>query len=174
MFKSKPFTTKDIVIIGLLSAITFLFTAVLPIPVGPTAGGLSHLGNVPVFVAAFVFGSRHAAFSGAIGMALFDLSSGAYAIWAPYTFIIRLVMGYIVGGISQKKNGTHLAYNLAGFLLSSIWMMVGYYFAEVILYGNWIAPFTSIVGNITQLVIGIAIALPVTLFVKKYYKVSLK
>jgi uncharacterized membrane protein len=39
--------------------------------------------------------------------------------------------------------------------ISGIWMLMGYYIAEVILYGNWLTPATSIPGNIAQLVIGL-------------------
>ena len=40
--------------------------------------------------------------------------------------------------------------NVVSVILALIIKVVGYYFAEVILYGNWIAPLGSIPGNIVQ------------------------
>ena len=49
-------------------------------------------------------------------------------------------------------------------------MIAGYYIAEVILYGNWLAPIYSIPGNIVQLVIGIVVSLPLSAGMKKVIK----
>mgnify|MGYP000050969488 CR=1 FL=1 len=40
--------------------------------------------------------------------------------------------------------------NVISIILALIIKVVGYYFAEVILYGNWIAPLGSIPGNVVQ------------------------
>ena len=102
-------------------------------------------------------------------MALFDLSSG-WAAWAPFTFIIRGIMGYMIGSIawSGKREGNSFKINLIAIILSAICMIAGYYITEVILYGNWIAPMASITGNITQLVIGAVIGLPLAKVLKRY------
>ena len=39
--------------------------------------------------------------------------------------------------------------------------IVGYYLAEVILYGNWMAPITSVPGNLVQMGVGSVIVLVV-------------
>ena len=39
--------------------------------------------------------------------------------------------------------------------------IVGYYLAEVILYGNWRAPITSVPGNLVQMGVGSVIVLVV-------------
>ena len=46
-------------------------------------------------------------------------------------------------------------------ILALLIKIVGYYFAEVILYGNWITPFGSIPGNILQVVTAAVIVLAV-------------
>lgn len=160
---------KDMVISALLIALVFVATRFinirLPIAVN---GGLIHLGNAMLFVAAIVFGGKKGAIAGAFGMGLFDLLS-EWAIWAPATFIIRGVMGYIIGTManSNDRNGKKILWNVVGIILASIWMIVGYYVAEGILYGNWIAPLTSIPGNITQLIIGAIIGIPLAAALKK-------
>nr|WP_051931863.1 ECF transporter S component [Clostridium sp. KNHs214] len=157
------------VISALLIALVFVATRFinirLPIAVN---GGLVHLGNAMLFVAAIVFGGKKGAIAGAFGMGLFDLLS-EWAIWAPATFIIRGIMGYIIGTMANSKdrNGKKFLWNIAGIVLAAIWMVMGYYVAEGILYGNWIAPLTSILGNITQLIIGAIIGIPLAAALKK-------
>lgn len=155
--------TKDLVLTGLLTALVFIFTRFinirLPISIN---GGLIHMGNVMLFVTAIVFGKRKAAISGAVGMGLFDILSG-WALWAPFTFVVRGVMGYIIGMFAEKGEGKNVGLNLFGIVLGGIWMLLGYYLTEVILYGNWLTPFTSIYGNMIQIVIGAIIGIPVAM-----------
>ncbi|AQS08953.1 thiamine precursor transporter HmpT [Clostridium saccharobutylicum] len=169
--KSK-FKTKDMVQTALLTALVFVSTSFINIKLPIlSSGGLVHLGNVMLFIAAIIFGKQKGAIAGAVGMGLFDLSSG-WALWAPFTFIIRGVMGYIVGSIawSKGKNGSNFMINLLAILVSAIWMIAGYYISEIILYGNWVAPMASVPGNITQLVVGAVIGLPITEVIRKYIK----
>ena len=69
--------TQAIVVTAMCIALTYIFTAVVNIrlPFAPN-GGLIHLGNVPLFLAAIIFGRKTGALSGAFGMGLFDLFSG--------------------------------------------------------------------------------------------------
>jgi uncharacterized membrane protein len=152
-----PVSVKEIAVSGLFTAMVFIATMFinirLPISVN---GGLIHFGNVILFTVAIVFGKRKGAVAGAFGMGLFDIVSG-WAAWAPFTFIIRGVMGYLAGSIanSRGKDGRSFVFNLLAIVLSGIWMLAGYYVAEVILYGNWLTPVTSIPGNVAQLVLGL-------------------
>ena len=83
-------------------------------------------------------------------MGLFDLLS-EWAMWAPFTFVVRGIMGYIIGKIawSNGREGNNMLVNIAGILVSGVWMIAGYYATEGILYGNWVSPVMSIPGNIT-------------------------
>lgn len=161
--------TRDLVLSSVLIALVFIATKFinirLPISIN---GGLIHLGNVMLFMAAIIFGKKHGAISGAFGMALFDIVSG-WAAWAPFTFVIRGIMGYIVGKIAwaNNRNGDSMVWNLVAILVSGIWMVGGYYMTEGILYGNWIAPATSIPGNLIQIASGIVLGLPLVAALKK-------
>lgn len=166
------FKTKDMVETALLTALVFVATAFINIRLPILAsGGLVHLGTVMLFITAIVFGKEKGAIAGAIGMAIFDLSSG-WALWAPFTFIVRGVMGYMVGSITWSKNreGNNFLFNVLAVILSGAWMIVGYYITEGILYGNWLTPVASIPGNITQIVIGLILGLPIAKVLKKYVK----
>jgi len=148
--------TRDLVETGLLIALVFASTMFinirLPISIN---GGLIHMGNVALFLSAMLFGKNKGAIAGAFGMGLFDILSG-WAIWAPFTFIVRGVMGYIIGSISHGNGrfAESLPFNALAIFAGSIWMLLGYYVTEVILYGNLFSPITSIPGNITQILFG--------------------
>ena len=164
------FSTKDLVETALLTTLVFVATAFITIRLPIlSSGGLVHLGNVILFAAAILFGKKKGAIAGAVGMAIFDLSSG-WALWAPFTFIVRGIMGYIVGTIaySNNKNGDNFLINILAVFVSGIWMIIGYYITEVILYGNLLAPVASIPGNITQLVVGLVLGLPLAKILKRY------
>ncbi|WP_066065167.1 ECF transporter S component [Neobacillus soli] len=157
---TKTTNTKAIVINALFIALTFVATMFINIRLPIMGnGGLIHLGNVPLFIAALVYGKKTGAIAGAFGMGLFDVVSG-WALWSPFTFIIVGTMGFIVGLISEKVPGKRALVNTLAVATALIIKVVGYYFTEVILYGNWIQPFGSVPGNIMQVVIAGIIVVP--------------
>ncbi len=165
------FGVRDIVQVGLLAALTYVATAVINVPNG--YGGVIHLGDSMVFLAAILFGRRTGALSGAIGMTLFDLLS-PYAEWAPFTLVIKAGMAIIVGTIAYSggAKGESMVRNIVGMVLAGIWMIAGYYAAEAILYSNILAPLQSILGNVIQATAGTVIATVLLAAVKKtnYFK----
>jgi uncharacterized membrane protein len=150
--------TRDMVQIALMTAITYLSASFLNIPYG--SGGVVHLGDTMIFVAAILFGTRTAVISGALGMTMFDAFS-PYAVYAPYTFVIKLVMALIIGTIANSGNskGNNWLKNIIAMVLAGAWGVAGYYGAEVIMYGNLYAPAVNMLGNIIQVSAGGAIAL---------------
>ncbi|MFG6497562.1 ECF transporter S component [Fictibacillus sp. UD] len=159
--------TKTLVINALFVALTLVATMFINIKL-PIAGngGLIHLGNIPLFIAAFVFGRRTGAIAGAFGMGLFDLLSG-WTIWAPFTFIIVGAMGYVAGLISEKVPGKRVIVYSMAVVVAMLIKVVGYYFAEVVLYSNWIQPFGSIPGNVLQVGFAGLIVVPLVARIKK-------
>jgi len=129
-------------------------------------GGLIHLGNVPLFIAAIVYGKKTGAIAGAFGMGLFDLLSG-WTAWAPFTFIICGAIGYTIGLITEKNKGNTYIASAVAIFAACIIKVVGYYFAEVLLYGNWVVPFGSIPGNVMQIALAGIIVLPIASKLKK-------
>ena len=114
---------KEIAASGLFIAMVFIATMFinirLPISIN---GGLIHLGNVVLFTVAIAFGKKHGAIAGAFGMGLFDILSG-WAAWAPFTFVIRGVMGYLIGSISNSKgrDGKSFLLNILAIFIGSIY-----------------------------------------------------
>ena len=159
--------TKALVINALFIAITLVVTMFINIRLPIMGnGGLIHLGNVPLFIAALLYGKKTGAIAGAFGMGLFDLISG-WTLWAPFTFIIVGAMGFLAGLISEKVPGKRVFVNTLAVAVALIIKIVGYYFTEVILYGNWIQPIGSIPGNVMQVVIAGIIVVPLAGRLKK-------
>ena len=157
---------KSLAITAICLVLVYVFTAVVNIrlPFAPN-GGLVHLGNVPLFVAAILFGKRTGMIAGGIGMGLFDLFSG-WTLWAPFTLVIVGCMGFVVGAITEKRK--NMGFIVLALIAACAIKIVGYYFAEVVIYGNWVVPFTSIPGNLIQ----IGVAAVITLIIIKPLQVA--
>ena len=166
--------TLDLIMTSMLVALVFLSTFFLNIKLPISVnGGLVHLGTGMLFIASILFGPKKGALAGAIGMGLFDLVGG-WLLWAPITIVARGLQGFIVGKIawSKGRKGSSLALNVTATIVSIPFMIAVYYFGEVILYGNWIVPLTSIPGDLLQNALGMIIAIPVCVALKKvpYFK----
>lgn len=162
--------TKKIAIAGMSIALVLVATAFINIRLPIAAnGGLIHLGNVPLFIAAMLFGRKVGAIAGGVGMGLFDLLSG-WTLWAPFTFIIVGLMGYTVGGMTENHEN-NFCRNVAAITVACLIKVVGYYIAEGIIYGNWIIPVASIPGNLVQIAVAAVIVLPIIGPLKKSIKI---
>ncbi|MFJ7647782.1 ECF transporter S component [Lysinibacillus sp. NPDC097279] len=161
--------TFDLILSAMLIALVFVATLTLNIKLPIKAnGGLVHLGTGMLFTASILFGPKKGAIAGAIGMGLFDVVSG-WMLWAPITFVARGLQGYIVGKIawSNGRNGHSIAFNLFAMIISVPFMIAVYYVGEAILYANWVAPLTSIPGDLVQNILGMIVAIPVCILLKK-------
>jgi len=160
-------SAKQVAINGISIALVFIATGFINLRLPIIAnGGLIHLGNVPLFLAAIIFGKKTGAISGAVGMALFDLFSG-WTLWAPFTFVIVGIMGWVVGKITEDKSHNTILWYVIAILAALAIKIVGYYIAEGIIYGNWVAPAASIPGNIVQILTAAVIVLPLAKPLKK-------
>ena len=152
-------TIRFLTVTALFVALTYVFTAFLNLRLPIAAnGGLIHLGNVPLFLCAILFGKKSGAIAGGVGMALFDLLSG-WTAWAPFTLLIVGLMGFTVGALTEKRHGFRRL--LSALVLAAVIKVVGYYLAEVILFGSWLTPVASIPGNLIQVGVPAALVLPI-------------
>lgn len=165
--RGKKMTSKMLVMNAMFIAMVLVATMFINIRLPFMGnGGLIHLGNVPLFIAAIIYGKKTGAIAGAVGMGLFDLLSG-WTAWAPFTFIIVGAMGYVVGKMMEGEKKNPYIWSIIAIIVACVIKVVGYYFAEVILYGNWILPFGSIPGNIMQILVAGVIVIPVVEGIKK-------
>ncbi|OLR65543.1 ECF transporter S component [Peptoniphilus porci] len=153
----KNFKVKDLVITSLFIALVYVFTWIVKIqlPFAPN-GGLIHLGNVPFFLAAIFFDKRIGMTAGALGMGLFDLTSG-WVMWSPMTVISALIMGYILNEFNYKD--LKLKNLLISFVLATIVKVLVYYVGEIFILSSFVTPLASIPGNIIQIAVSSVIVL---------------
>jgi len=120
--------TKFWVFSGILIAAVFVLTFTIKIPL---LTGYFNIGDVIIMLAAILFGKGIGFLSGSFGSALSDIASG-YLVYAPFTFIIKGLEGYICGLIFEKleKGKNQNLGFITSTILSGIWMAVGYFFAE--------------------------------------------
>ncbi|WP_454206148.1 ECF transporter S component [Peptoniphilus sp. Marseille-Q6390] len=153
----KNFKVRDLVITSLFIALVYVFTWIVKIqlPFSPN-GGLIHLGNVPFFLAAIFFDKRVGMTAGALGMGLFDLTSG-WILWSPMTVISALIMGYILNKMNYKKYT--LKSLILSFILVALVKVVVYYIGEIFILSSFVAPLASIPGNLIQIGVSSVIVL---------------
>lgn len=162
--------TLNIVLTGVMAAFIYIATYInIRLPISFTDGGLIHLGGAVLVIATFLLMPVEAGLAGAIGMGLFDLLS-PYAVWAPFTFVIRLVQGIVVSKILLKNGISKTVFAMIAFTLIG---MVGYYMAEALIYGNWIAPMASMPGEFISDMVAVIIGVPVAKILRRY-KISYK
>jgi len=92
-------TLRVITNIAIFSALVFVATMIIRIPI-PATQGYFNVGDSMIYAAALLFGPLVGGFAGGIGAGLADIIG--YPIFAPGTFIIKLVEGAIVGYIGYK------------------------------------------------------------------------
>ncbi|MFA6669594.1 MAG: ECF transporter S component [Bacillota bacterium] len=152
--------THKLIVASLLTALVTVATMAFQVPV-PATKGYINLGDTVIFIAALLLGPRYGAVAGGVGSALADLLS-PYAVWAPFTFVIKglegLIVGYVFYRLFSGKNS--IGSRIAAMLLGGLWMAVGYFAAEVILYG-FPAALIELPGNTIQALGSAAIALPI-------------
>ncbi|HML36462.1 MAG TPA: ECF transporter S component [Bacillota bacterium] len=175
MAANKDRTTK-IILTGLMMAMIVVATMILVIP-NPFTTGYIHLGDAMIFLSVLILGWKHGALASGVGSALADILVG-YAIWAPWTLVIKGIMGAVMGLFILKamhKPGKSIfgvpLYQLIGMILAGLFMAAGYYVAEGIIYGNFVVAALGIPWNILQFSVGTVIA---TILAAALYKTPVK
>jgi len=146
------FSTRDLAVVGLMGSMTCVATLFFKVP-GPF--GYYHLGDGIIYLAAALFGPVAGALVGAIGSSGADLIGG-FAVWAPWTFAIKGLTGYLVGRLARMAGNT---LGLAGAMaVGALVTIGGYGLATSVLYSPE-AVVIEVYGNLVQTGAGIVIAL---------------
>ena len=161
-------TTKDLCLTALFTAIVFVMTFVpkIPIPLG-----YAHLGDAAVLLAVVLLGRKQGAIAGAVGSALADLIGG-FAIWIVPTLVIKYIMAWIFGIISQNHHNKFVinSGNLTAVFLGLVWMVAAYTIFGAILYDSMEAGLSSTPGLALKALLNAIIFL---ILVKPLQKIAL-
>ncbi len=128
---------------GLMGAFIFLGTYILSFPM---VNGYLNMGDGIILISAVILGP-FAAIPAALGSMLADLVAG-FAIYAPFTFLVKGLVGFIPALLLRKKKLT-LKTLILPFILGELIMVSGYFLADTLLFqvGAWAAlPFNLLQG----------------------------
>jgi len=135
-----PNNALSISIIGIFTALNFVITFWIQIPI-PATGGYINIGDIAVMFTALLFGPIIGGIAGGLGPMFADIFLG-YWLYAPATLLIKACEGGIVGILGHKrlrfsskirwKAFTFVAGLITGILLGSIGSL--YYSGSVELY----------------------------------------
>ena len=147
---------------AVMLAITVVMTMIIHIPILGTKGYLN-LGDMVVFLAAVMFGKKGGFVVGGLGSALADILLG-YSYYAPITFVVKGLEGFFCAALLETKTGKKLPF--LPMIIGGIWMALGYYIAEIFMYGAT-AALASIPGNLMQGMLGAVVSVLVYGALKK-------
>jgi len=148
--KMKKMKTQKLALLAMMIALTTVGTLFLRIP-GLVPNGYVNFGDMFLMFTGLLLGPAAGFTAGSFGSALADIVSG-YAIYAPITFFVKGLEGFVCGWIYKKMNQK---YAVLATLTGGVLMVFGYFIGEIILYSIGAAT-ADIFGNTLQ---GIANAL---------------
>lgn len=146
---------------AIMAALVCMTTMLIQVPNPPTQGYIN-LGDAMIFVAAVTFGPVIGGFAGGIGSALADVLLG-YPHFAIFTLVIKGLEGVIAGIVSRRieKFGAAI-----GSVAGGSEMVIGYFIVEYYLWGLG-AAITEIPGNLSQVIAGVLIGVPISQIIKR-------
>ena len=147
---SKEDSLRKLVFAGIFAAMTYIVFTFLSIPIPTIAGDkvTVHLGNAFCVLGALILGSAYGGVGGALGLTIADLMDPVYIVQAPITFVIKLLMGVIVGVIAHKMGHISTEKNLAkvfrwtvaavvaGLLFNAVFDPTIRYFYKILILGK--------------------------------------
>ena len=141
---------RKIIIAALFAALAFCATFVIKIPT--LTGGYVHLGDSIVLLSGWLLGPLFGTLAAALGSALSDLIGG-YSTYILPTFIIKGTMALIAWCMMKLFSKKNFIFTIMSGTMAGIFMVVGYYLVEAVLYG-FAGALVSVVPNIVQGVFG--------------------
>ena len=161
-YSAKKSTSVRVAMYALTTAAVMTLTFVIQIPI-PATGGYLNFGDIAIFLFALLLGSRVGGFAGGVGSALADLAGG-YAVFAPFTLLIKGAEGFLAGYISTKKS---LRRDLVAWAAGATAMVLGYFIVETLFFGGAAAASVEIPSNILQVVSGAVVSIPLAQALRK-------
>lgn len=165
---------RVIAVTGVMLAVIFVMTRSVTFSIGPA--GYVHVGDVGIYVAAFLFGPIVALIAGGAGTALADLSLG-YGQWAPGTLVIHGLQGFVAGYIGWRSG---LPKMVAAVVIGGAIVVIGYFLYMLIFIpagvldgeegkSAFAVSLASVWPNTFQVLLAAIIAMPLVLAVRQAY-----
>ena len=101
MQRTKKFDVRQIVLVGVLSALVFALSS-LEIPIAIGDGTRIHFGNIMCLLSGILFGPVVGGLSAGFGSMIYDLTHPLYIAEFWITFLTKFAMGFVAGWLAQK------------------------------------------------------------------------
>jgi len=147
---------------GVMAALVAVATFIVQIPIPATTGYLN-FGDIMIFVSALTFGPAVGGLAGSIGSSISDIAGG-FGPYAPFTFVIKGIEGTIAGLISNR---TKVSRDVLAVVIAGIEMITGYFLAEFYPLSKGWAALGEVPFNITQILAGGIVGIPLALLIRK-------
>ena len=149
-------TTKKLVLTALLTALTFVATMFIRIPL-PL--GYVNLGDVFVLLSVFILGPVYGTIAGSVGSCLADLIG--YISYAPGTLIIKSAMAlvaYLVYSLLLKATKKDIIAEIIGGIAGAVIMAFGYFFYEILFFETAGVAIINVPWNLLQGAVGVILS----------------
>lgn len=146
--------TNELVLTAMFMCMIILAQLVIRLPI-PGTGGYVHLADAVVYLSVIYLGHKNGALAAGLGSAMGDIIGG-FAVWAPWTFAIKGCMALIFGLLAERKSSASA--KLIAMIVAGLFMVVAYFVAETIMYGNPGSAMLGVPWNIAQFGVGIIVA----------------
>ena len=153
-------SARNVALGAVFAAGVAVATILVSIPVGV---GYLNFGEIVIYTAAFLFGGTVGGLSGGVGAAVADIILG-WAFYAPVTFIVKGLEGFVIGQLSGESTKSKLFAVAVG----APFMIAGYFFARVYFEGFPAAVFQELPIDLVQASVGAAVALPLSKALEAY------
>ncbi|MCX6643808.1 MAG: ECF transporter S component [Candidatus Bathyarchaeota archaeon] len=154
-------TTLKIALAGIMAALVAVATLLFVVPI-PATSGYFNLGETLIYIAALLLGPLVGATAGA-GATIADILVAAQ--FAPGTFTIKAIEGFLVGFLNKKLNKKTRSITLSAtvaIVIGGFEMVLGYFLYEQLVLGYPFAlALVEVPFNIVQMLIGLLVAIPV-------------
>lgn len=171
---SRGLDARVIAVAGVMLAVVFVMTRSVTFSIGPA--GYVHVGDVGIYVAAFLFGPIVALIAGAAGTGFADLSLG-YGQWAPGTLVVHGLQAFVAGYIGWRGG---LPRMIAALVVGGAIVVIGYFLYMLIFIpvgvldgeegrSAFAVSLASVWPNTFQVLLAAVIALPLVLAIQRAY-----
>lgn len=157
----KDLDSKKMIQTAILIALVAIVTMVVNVPL-PGVKGYVNVGDTVVLLAGLLFGPVVGALAGSLGSSLADILLG-YAHWAPWTFIIKGLEGFLAGWLLLRFKKNSILAAGSGALV----MLCGYFLVGILYYG-WGLAVASLPGDLVQAGVSVALTLILLAPLRKY------
>lgn len=148
-------------VMPIMAALVAVATLIIRIP--NPMGGYFNVGDVMIFVTALTFNPLIGGFAGGVGSAIADAIG--FPIFVVPTLIIKGLEGFLAGIITNRKN---VFRDILAVVVAGSEMIAGYFLAELyVLQWGLGGALAEVPTNITQIVIGGLIGIPVARIVRE-------